>query len=240
MGFSYKDWLGNFYPQFCPQADFLQYYASQFKTVEIDSTWYRIPSAQTVAKWARITPKDFVFTAKFPQAVTHEGDLGSRAENALAFIDVMRGLDSKLGALLLQFPYSFKPEEHKLLTGLLDVLPKDMPIAVELRNKHWLTEDLFGELRRRDLALCLADHPWVPRLAEKTADFQYIRMLGDRKKIESDFSHIRFDREKELQWWREVISDFAGQGGNIFVFFNNHYSGHAPTTARRLAAILDM
>ncbi|UCG60315.1 MAG: DUF72 domain-containing protein [Candidatus Zixiibacteriota bacterium] len=238
-GFSYRDWLGNFYPQFCPQADFLKFYASHFKTVEIDATFYRIPSADTVKKWARTTPDNFVFAAKFPRAVTHEGDLKSRLESARVFIDRMQNLDSKLGPLLLQFPYSFKPDHKDMLLKLIDILPAEGLFSVELRNRKWLEHsDIFEALSGRGIAFCLIDHPWMPRVKVKTADFLYLRMLGDHSKIESDFSYVRFDRDEELNWWREIILEYARQGTNCYVYFNNHYSGHAPTTADRLAELL--
>ncbi|MEW6412367.1 MAG: DUF72 domain-containing protein [Candidatus Zixiibacteriota bacterium] len=238
-GFSYKDWLGNFYPQFCPQADFLKYYSSQFKTVEIDATFYRVPSKETVQKWAKLTPDDFVFSAKFPQTVTHDGNLSARVGNALDFIEVMKHLESKRGPLLLQFPYSFKPDQAELLIGLLEALPENGLFAVELRNKKWLdVKDVFELFCERNIAFCLIDHPWMPLVNIKTADFQYIRMLGDRKKIESDFSYVRFGREQELSQWAEIIRQWAAQDVNCFVYFNNHYSGHAPTTAVLLREIL--
>ncbi|HOD67648.1 MAG TPA: DUF72 domain-containing protein [candidate division Zixibacteria bacterium] len=239
-GFSYKDWLGNFYPQFVPPADFLKFYASKFRTVEIDSTFYRIPSAETVAKWARQTPERFVFAAKFPQTVTHEGPPARRVEDARVFIDTMRGLGDKLGPLLLQFPYSFKPAEKNLLADLLAAVPADIRVSVELRNGAWLSEDdLFARLRQQNIALCLIDHPWMPRLTTCTADFVYIRFLGDRKKIEEDFSYVRDDRAQELAWWRELIDRVAGEGKDLYAYFNNHYSGHAPSTAFRLMEMLD-
>ena len=182
MGFSYKDWLGNFYPQFCPEADFLTYYASQFKTVEIDSTFYRIPSEKTVQKWRRSTPDCFIMAAKFPQSVTHEGTTEARIQDALRFTEVMRGLGPKLGPLLLQFPYSFKPDQRPLLENILSAVPGDLRIAVELRNKKWLNDDLFNLLKKYNIALCLVDHPWVPRLIVKTADFSYIRLLGQMQR----------------------------------------------------------
>lgn len=234
-GFSYRDWLGNFYPQFCPQADFLRFYSSQFKTVEIDATFYRIPTAETVKKWAKVTPDNFVFSAKFPQAVTHEGDLESRLSSLKAFLEVMQHLGLKQGPLLLQFPYSFKPESKNMLLKIIDALPDRGLFAVELRNRKWLDDkDLFDRLAEKSIAFCLIDHPWMPRVDIKTAPFQYIRMLGDRKKIENDFSYVRIDREEDLTYWRRLIMEYARGGVNCFVYFNNHYSGHAPTTAGRL------
>lgn len=163
-GYSYNDWLGNFYPQFCSPKDFLRFYASVFKTVEIDATFYKIPTAETVRKWRQCTPEGFVFAAKFPQIVTHEGEMASRLSAAQAFIDVMRNLETKLGPLLLQFPYSFKPDEHRdILTALVEAMPGDIKISVEVRNKKWLSESFYRLLAERKISLCLIDHPWMPR-----------------------------------------------------------------------------
>ncbi|MDH4157104.1 MAG: DUF72 domain-containing protein [candidate division Zixibacteria bacterium] len=239
-GFSYKDWLGNFYPQFCPQADFLRFYSSRFKVVEIDATFYRIPAETTVQKWAANTPDCFVFAAKFPQAVTHDGTLETRLESAVTFIEIMKKLGRKLGPLLMQFPYSFKPDQLALLAELVAAMPEDVRIAVELRNKAWLKIDaLFELLKSRNMALALIDHPWMPRCKTATADFHYIRFLGDRKKIENDFSYVRFDRSEDLEWWTKVILEFAADGRKVFGFFNNHYSGHSPTTADLMIEILE-
>ncbi len=240
-GFSYKDWLGNFYPQFVPQADFLKYYSSQFRTVEIDMTFYRIPTVEMVTRWAKITPENFLFAAKFPRTVTHDGTVESRLEDAQRFVKVMKGLGDKLGPLLLQFPYGFKPDRKKLLMTLMGAMKSDIRVSVELRNKKWLEhEDVFERMQEQNIALCLIDHPWMPRLTTTTADFSYIRFLGDRKKIEDDFSYVRNDREKELTWWQDLIDDVAGEGKDLFAYFNNHYSGHAPSTAFRLMELLGL
>jgi len=238
-GFSYKDWLGNFYPQFCPQADFLKFYTSKFNTVELDSTYYRIPPVETVKKWAATTPDSFVFTAKFPNTVTHEGSLEERIKNAGIFIDVMSHLGSKLGPLLLQFPYSFKPDRIGDLMALIAALPDQGRFAIELRNKAWLKEErLFDRLKEKNIAFCLIDHPWMPRTKICTADFHYLRFLGDRKKIEADFSYVRFERREELAWWGDLVTEYSRQGVGFYAYFNNHYSGHAPTTAEALIELL--
>jgi uncharacterized protein YecE (DUF72 family) len=237
-GFSYKDWLGNFYPQFCPVADFLRFYSSKFTTVELDVTFYRIPSEKVVTKWAASTPADFKFAAKFPRTVTHEGTLANRLEQAEQFISVIRGLKEKLGPLLLQFPYSFKPDSCDILKALVEAMPKDLQVSVELRNRSWLGEDLYGWFRKHSIALCLVDHPWMPRLSVRTADFQYVRFLGDQRSLTEDFSYIRIERAEELQWWADLILEFSNDSGEIYAYFNNHYSGHAPTTAQRLLEAL--
>ncbi|MBN2226643.1 MAG: DUF72 domain-containing protein [candidate division Zixibacteria bacterium] len=238
-GFSYKDWLGNFYPQFCPAKDFLRFYACVFATVEIDSTFYRIPTEKTVAGWYKTTPEHFVFTAKFPRTVTHEGTTAMRLANAEQFVNAMKPLEEKLGPLLLQFPYSFKPSEHgTLLRDLVADLPGDVRIALEVRNRKWLTDEFYGLLKSRNIALCLVDHPWMPRESALTADFLYIRLLGDRKKIDNDFSYIRNDRIGDLQWWTKLVEEFSRERGEVYAYINNHYSGHSPTTARHLIDML--
>ncbi len=238
-GFSYKDWLGNFYPQFCPQQDFLRFYATVFNTVEIDSTFYRIPTIEMVKRWKKTTGDGFTFTAKFPQTVTHDGEISDRLVNMKAFIENMRHLEEKLGPLLLQFPYGFKPEEHSdIFKALIESLPDSGKFAVEVRNKKWLGEGFYNFLKCRKVSLCLIDHPWMPRETDFTGDFLYIRMLGDRKKIPNDFSYERNSRTEELEWWSRLIEEFSIDKGEVYTYFNNHYSGHSPTTAKRLMEIL--
>lgn len=238
-GFSYNDWLGNFYPQFCPKQDYLRYYALKFCTVEIDATFYRIPSKETVIKWCQTTPDSFCFSAKFPQTVTHEGDLDSRISNALAFIDRMKHLEHKLGALLLQFPYSFKPESKATLYKLLEALPDKSKLAIELRNKKWLELNcLFDLLKAKQISFCLIDHPWMPKTKSVTADFVYIRLLGDRKAITEDFSYLRNERRDELNYWKNLICELSGTGKDCFAYINNHYSGHSPSTAEQLREMI--
>lgn len=237
-GFSYKDWEGNFYPEKVASRDYLEYYAGQFQTVEIDSTFYRIPAPSTVDRWRRVTPDTFMLAAKFPRTVTHEGDLPSRLADAERFIEVMRRMEGRLGPLLLQFPYGFRPDQFDVLEKLVDAMPDDLKVSVELRNRKWLGPKLYALLRQKDIALCLIDHPWMPRLSEATADFHYLRFLGDRKKIQSDFSFERDPRESDLEFWQKIIEAAAQRGMDIFAYFNNHYTGHSPTSARRLLELL--
>lgn len=241
-------WVGSFYPTGSKPADFLDYYAGQFNSVEIDSTFYRIPAAKTVEQWRDRTPSGFVFAAKVPQIITHEKVLANADSDLTAFLKVMDLLGNKLGPLLFQFPYFNKQKFGGLgfflerLEPWLKKLPEGYQWVVEVRNKGWLSEKLYSVLRRHNVALALVDHPWLPRPTELfntgnpvTAGFAFIRWLGDRKGIEERtkvWDQTIVDRTEELKEWVEIMRKLHGQGIRIFAFANNHYAGYAPDTVR--------
>ena len=196
--FTAAGWEGSFYPEGIKPADFLRHYAMRFNSIEVDSTFYRAPSASTVRGWASKTPDGFVFAAKTPQVITHEKVLVDCEAEFKQFVEVMEGLGEKLGPLLFQFGYFNKKAfvgVNDFLTRLrpfLKKLPKNHKFAVEIRNKNWLVPQFVETLRERGVALALIDQSWMPRPAqwfEKfdpiTADFTYVRWLGDRKGIEA-------------------------------------------------------
>ena len=237
-GWSYKDWLGSFYPAGTVTTRFLRTYSTRLPTVEIDSTFYGIPRSSTVERWRLETPNGFVFAAKFPRSITHDHLLSDGVDDALAFIDRMRGLGEKCGPLLLQFPYGFRVDAAPQLQAFLERMPDDVRIAVEVRHKSWIGDQFFDMLRARGVALALIDHPWMPLLEVATADFTYIRWLGDRKKIESDFSHARFERTDALLRWKTVIERLSTEGLFVYGYFNNHYEGHSPASLERFTGML--
>jgi uncharacterized protein YecE (DUF72 family) len=236
-GWSYKDWDGVFYPKGTSALDRLSVYAGEFPTVEVDSTWYAVPRSSTVEGWRRRTPEGFLFSAKFPKEITHDLSLEGCEEVTADFLSTMAILGAKCGPLLLQFPYGFKAERRDDLEAYLRGLPGEFRYAVEVRHRSWLETDLLDMLAGLDIALCLIDHPWFPRMVEATTDFLYVRWMGDRKRIEEDFSHERDPREEDLGWWAEGLRPYAGDR-RIFGYANNHYTGFGPAVARRVAATL--
>jgi uncharacterized protein YecE (DUF72 family) len=239
QGWSYKDWRGNFYPDDMKIKDFLAFYSRQFNTVEIDSTFYGIPRRPTVESWYDSVPADFKFAAKFPMDITHNSDLTGIEDILSVFFDNMTLLKEKLGPLLIQFPYSFKPEEMwDKLAGFLEGLPSGFNFIVEIRNRKWLGEKFYDLLRKYGIALALLEHPWMPRLDIVTSKTAYVRFLGDRNKITSDFSHVQIDREKNLEEWRRIVKAVEEKVDDFYGYVNNHYSGHAPTTARYFREML--
>ena len=241
---SSEDWVGVFYPPGAAPASFLAHYAQHFDTVEADSTFYRTPSASMVKNWRERLPPGFIFAAKFPRLITHEKVLQNCATETREFLRNMELLGDRLGPLLLQFPYFNKqafasPDDFlMLLEPFLDQLPRSFSFAVEVRNKYWINKKLLEVLRKRKVALALLDHPWMTPVSELiakhdvvTADFTYVRWLGNRKGIEEKTQHwdrIIIDREDEMETWIPAIRQLLQRGVRILGYFNNHYAGFAP------------
>lgn len=238
--------MGSFYPAGSKPQGFLPLYAERFDTVEIDSTFYRIPAARTVEQWRERTPEGFIFAAKVPQTITHEKMLVDVEQDLAEFLRVMDLLGGKLGPLLFQFPYFNRQKFRSLgfflerLEPLLAGLAKDNQWVVEVRNRNWLCEKLYAVLRKHGVALALVDHAWMPRPTELfesgnpiTARFTYVRWIGDRKGIEEQtkvWNRTLIDRTAELREWVKVMGSVARQVDIMFAYANNHYGGYAPDT----------
>jgi uncharacterized protein YecE (DUF72 family) len=237
QGFSFDDWVGPFYPQGTPKRRYLEEYTSHFSSVEIDSSFYGTPRASTVQGWYDRTPPGFLFAAKFPRLITHDMKLAGAEHEALAFVSTMQALKEKLGVLILQFAYDFKPDLFDQLEAFLEGLPGDVRYAVELRNRQWLTPELREMLTAHKTALVLQDLHYMPRLDWITADFTVIRWLGRRKDI-SRFDEIQIDRTDKLEWWAQRVQIFLEEGVDVFGYFNNHFAGHSPASVHQFIEIL--
>jgi uncharacterized protein YecE (DUF72 family) len=241
---SSEDWRGSVYPPEAKTSDFLPYYAHRFPVVEIDMTFYRIPTPTMVETWYRRTPADFRFAAKVPQLITHEKVLDDCQADLRQFTEAMGGLGEKLGPLLLQFPYFSKrrfatPQAFlERLEPFLDQLPEGYRFAVEIRNRWWITQRFLDLLRDHQVAFALTDHAWMPSIQELsrqhdvvTADFTYIRWLGDRQAIEAvtqKWDRLVVDRRPETAVWVTMVQQFLAQRLAVYGFYNNHYAGHSP------------
>jgi len=247
---SSQDWVGVFYPEGTPPADFITEYAKHFGTVEIDSTFYRPPTPAMVRNWARRTPQGFKFAAKVPRSITHDKVMQNCEDELKEFLKAMDLLEDKLGPLLFQFPYfnrqAFATLQDFLarLKPLFAKLPSGYSFALETRNKNWINLPLLDLLRQHHIALTLIDHPWmtpVSQLAVKydlvTADWTYLRWLGDRKGIEQktrDWSRVIVDRQHEMEAWVPFIDRLLERNVRIYAYFNNHYAGFAPGSVQLL------
>ncbi|MCB9057469.1 MAG: DUF72 domain-containing protein [Calditrichae bacterium] len=230
-GWSYKDWVGPFYPEKTKQTEYLSLYARRFNTVEIDSTFYGIPRPTTVEKWRETTPENFLFSPKVPKDITHDRKLLESSDVWDEFIRTMQILGPKLGPVVLQFEYSFKFEKHfEQLKDFIQNNKYPLRLCVEVRDQNWINPSFFDFLRSQNIALVLNDLYYMPRMTEITADFTYIRFLGNRKLVPDGFTHRRIDRAKELDWWQDWIQKFMTKEIEVFVYSNNRYEGFAPGT----------
>ena len=237
QGFAFDDWVGPFYPPGTPKQAYLEEYARNFSTVEIDSTFYGAPRDSVVRGWQERTPDKFTFAAKFPSIITHDQKLEGAKGAAESFVATMQILGDKLGVLTLQFAYDFTPDLLPRLDAFLAGLPGGPRYAVEVRNRKWLTPELREMLSTHNVALVLQDLYYMPRMEWTTADFTVIRWLGRRSDL-SHFDRIQIDRTKEMTAWAERVRRFMDAGIDIYGYFNNHYAGHSPASVRLFEEIL--
>ena len=247
--FTADGWQGSFYPPGMQTGNFLSYYATQFKTVEIDSTYYGTPSAATVTNWYERTPPDFIIAAKVPQIITHEKMMVNCEAEFDEYIDRMHLLGEKLGPLLLQFPrfnkYEIQADEFFRRLHLFLKHVKHLPtvrLVVEIRNRAWLDKRITDLLREYNVALALTDLSNMPRPWEVkngldlvTTDFVYVRWLGDRKGIEAltmRWDKTVIDRTGELRNWAALFRKFLSRNLKVYAYANNHYAGHGPGTVK--------
>ena len=241
QGWNYTAWVGPFYPPGTRPAEFLSLYAQAFDTVEVDSTFYAVPAPKVVRGWAARTPPGFTFALKLPQEVTHE----RRRRGAQPGGDELRGyareLGEKLGPILIQLGPDFRPSYAPELADFVAALDPGVRWALEVRNRAWTEEAhlrrLLEILGDRGIALALTDGPWLPRdlatdlVRAPTADFHYLRFMGPNRDI-VDYSHVQYARGEELDQWTGALSVMPGL--SVHCYFNNHFSGHSPATAREM------
>jgi uncharacterized protein YecE (DUF72 family) len=237
-GWSYEDWVGPFYPAGTPPAEYLPRYARVFRAVEVDSSFYRPPTAFLVRRWASVTPEPFRFALKVPRDFTHpeEGSDGRPVlELFLANLAPLREA-GKLGPVVLQYPASFRVRESARLAAALEAIPSSYPLAVELRHDSWWTPETRQLLESRRAALVWTVVPGTHPPPWVTGDFLYARFIGDRQLTE--FSRIQREREDDLQRMRELFDREGRSATTVFAFSNNHFMGFGPATTARFAEIL--
>jgi uncharacterized protein YecE (DUF72 family) len=240
MGFGYKPWQGTFYPDKLPKAGQLPYYASVFNALEMDSTFYGTPKADTVERWREATPDGFKFCPKAPREITHDLRLAAAAEGALNnFLETMRRLGDKLGPIVFQFPPDFPIAERDNLAAFLPRLPRDFRYAVELRHRSWWGDETADLFCAHNVCWIAADYIYLPKEIRRTADFLYLRFLGRHGQFAVK-THEVLDKTVDLQGWLAKIEPHLPDVTDVYGFFNDDYAGHAPATARRFMALLGL
>lgn len=245
QGWNYDDWTTKaggesiFYPRGTRSDAMLELYAKIFDTIEVDSTFYAIPPTSTIENWYRKTPENFTFALKLPQEITHNLALRKSSFEILdEFCERILLLKEKLATVLIQLPPQFEAnkENAQNLRAFLVHLPKEIRFAIEFRDRQWLIDWTFEELQTNRVALCLVEGSWIPHelmfqaIGKPTADFAYIRFMGERDLLK--FDKIYRHQDINLQMWKEEIKKIKAK--DIFIYFSNFYEGHAPASANKL------
>lgn len=238
IGWSYNFWKGNFYPTKITSKNFLTYYSSKFNTVEIDNTFYRIPTQQTLINWKNQTPEKFVFSLKFPRIITHIKMLKDCDRETNIFLERAKLLEGKLGPMLLQFPPNFGINRLSDLTNFLEKLPRLNRYVIEVRDEELLNERLYSLLKANNIALAWVDSPHMPQIEEITSNFLYIRLEGDRSKVSGTIGKIEVDKEKDLRAWADKMKLFLNEDLEVFGYFGKYFSGLPPSDANSLLNFL--
>ena len=222
-GYNYPEWRGTFYPAGLPAAAMLRFYAARFDTVEINASFYRLPTTTAVGGWAEMTPPGFVFVLKAPQRITHMRRLRDVDEPLAAFCDVARHLGAKLGPLFFQLPPTFKKDVDRL-RALLARIPPDLRCAVEFRHASWFADDVYDALRARDAALCVADTERGSTPDEATASWGYYRLRN-----------VDYTDDALAAWARAIARPGRRRA---YCYFKHEESGAGPGLAVRLRTAL--
>lgn len=230
-GWAYDHWGGNFYPDDLPKTRRFQHLAARFPTVEINYSFYRLPSEKTVRGWHDQAPRRFRFALKGSRLITHARRLRNCEEAVGTFVERSKGLKSFLGAILWQLPPDLE-KDAGLLEGFLSGLP-GRHHAVEFRHPSWLDDEVFDLLRSRAAALVCISSKQMPAIFATTTDFTYVRLRGLEGAYEHDYT------DAELAPWVGFLEEVAGRGQDGFVYFNNDGKSRAPANAERLIELLD-
>jgi uncharacterized protein YecE (DUF72 family) len=225
-GYSYKEWKGPFYPEKLPAAKFLPYYAERLSTVEINNTFYRMPTAKLVEGWAGEVPDAFIFAVKAPQRITHIAKLaGTAVETTGIFVRTVEKLGSRLGPLLFQLPPFLKKDVPRLtdfLEGARESLGRHR-VAFEFRHVSWFDDEVWAALRAHDAALCVAEGEALASPVVATASWGYVRLRKDEYP------------DALLEHWAAAIRAQPWKDAYVYL---KHDEGDAPSVARRLLALL--
>jgi uncharacterized protein YecE (DUF72 family) len=226
-GYNYPEWKGSFYPADLAAKKMLPYYAARFPTVEINYTFYRMPTEKLVAGWAEQVPSPYQFTLKAPRRITHDSRLKDVTDSVARLCEVAATLGDKLGTLLFQLP-PFLRKDLALLDAFLPQLPPGTRAAFEFRHVSWLDEEIFGRLADRNIAVCIADSDKLSTPVRISADYAYFR-LRDEGYTPDD-----------IKRWADTIATSTGSCRDVFVYFKHEESGKGPEFARLLMEYLGL
>lgn len=219
-GWVYQHWMQRFYPDRLPREQQLAFYAQHFSTVEVNFSFYRLPTQSTFATWHEQTPDDFLFAVKASRYLTHLKKLKDPQEPLARLIDAACGLQEKLAVILFQFPPNWQLDVDRL-EAFLEVLQSypNYRYTMEFRHSSWLTPQVYQQLERAQVALCLPISPTVPLDVRLTTAWTYLRFHQGQQSVAYS--------ESELIEWAKQIQGFLSQNVDVYAYFNNDAEGYA-------------
>lgn len=232
-GWHYDDWRGRFYPEALPSGGWLGFYAREFRTAEINNSFYRLPKRETWEKWRETVPGDFRFAVKAHRLITHQKKLKDGSGYLENFLEHAGLLGERLGPVLFQLPGTWHANRERL-AGFVDRLPEPGARYVfEFRHESWLAEEILDILRSRNIAFCCFDMPGLSWPVLATADFAYVRFHGAGQVKYAGRYH-----GNTLKRWARLLQNLAQDVDELFIYFNNDLRAHAVENARTMADLL--
>jgi len=230
-GWHYDHWKGPFYPQELYKRSFIEYYAERFTTAEINNSFYRLPSSQTLINWRDTVPEGFLFTVKASRYITHMKKLKDPEKPVSVFFRAVAVLGAKMGPILFQLPphWHFNPER---LDDFLGLLAPDYQYAFEFRDETWFNDETYSILAENEAAFCIYDLAGRQSPKEVTADFVYVRLHGPNGAYQGRYT------KGSLSGWAGAFSTWADQGKEIYCYFDNDEAGYAAENALELQEML--
>jgi uncharacterized protein YecE (DUF72 family) len=230
-GWHYQHWKGPVYPDKLPASKMLEYYTQHFDTVELNNTFYRLPTENGLETWRESTPSGFLFAAKGSRFLTHMKKLKDPAPGIAKFFERVDRLGKKLGPIVFQLPPWWEVNAARM-EEFLEALPPRHKYAFELRNPTWHTAEIYRLLRRRNAAFCIFEIAGEFSGLEVTANFTYVRLHGPGGAYQGSYPHAT------LHKWAERIGAWRKDLGGVYVYFDNDQAGYAVQNARELRGIL--
>ncbi len=231
-GWNYKHWINAFYPESVNKKEWFSYYQTQFSTVEVNNTFYKLPRKETFRKWKDESPGDFLFSLKASRYITHMKKLKDPRQSTKKFFDASGVLEDKLGPVLFQLPPKWRKNTGRL-ESLIKVLPAEYLYTFEFRDRSWFDEDVYDVLKGGNAALCIYHLKGELSPKEVTADFIYIRLHGPDGAYQGSYD------SKELGAWAGAISAWTRSGKDVYCYFDNDQRGYAPQNALELKKMVE-
>ncbi|OGU72864.1 MAG: hypothetical protein A2V93_01840 [Ignavibacteria bacterium RBG_16_34_14] len=230
-GWNYKHWKVLFYPEDIPQKKWLEFYCQNFRTVELNNTFYRLPEKKTFETWRDNTPDDFIFSVKASRYITHIKKLNDK-EPIKEFLKRAKHLNKKLGPILFQLPPGWKFNEDRFNT-FLDMLPEKFQYTFEFRNESWWNEKVIDALKDHNSAFCIFEIAGTLSPKEVTADFIYVRLHGPDEAYQGSYN------DKTLKGWANFFSKIKKEGKEIWCYFDNDQNAYAAHNASKLLEMVE-